>query len=153
MWCIWHHISQKLKSSSLRQTAVTDWAHSSCFQVNFPRICFKSDPQNKGPTPLSPSPCQNLRILLLFQLHFITFWCYFSVPRRSFWSIVSTSGACKGPKSVTKWLQNRCSFSESSEMRFEHYFILPHYFLKMGHKKLHLGSQFRSHIQSPFWKC
>ena len=36
---------------------------------------------------------------------------------------MSTWGACKGPKSLSKLLQNRCSFSESSEMRFVHYLL------------------------------
>ena len=36
---------------------------------------------------------------------------------------MSISGPCKGPNSVSKWLQNRCYFSECSEMRFEHYLL------------------------------
>ena len=44
----------------------------------------------RGPTPLPPLP----KLADFFYFFSSIFWCYFSVPRRSFWSIVSTSGAC-----------------------------------------------------------
>ena len=34
---------------------------------------------------------------------------------------MSTSGSYKGPKWMSNWFENRCCFSESSEMRFVHY--------------------------------
>ena len=36
---------------------------------------------------------------------------------------MSISAPWKGPKSVSKWLRNQCSFSESSEIRFVYYLL------------------------------